>query len=113
MHLSSEYHVYNTKRRVAGLEPISEEVFEDKKATLAQQSQVHSQLSEVLYKCQACKKTFKTPEQLEQHKKSKNHKKAEKVYLASHPEGVSSMFDNITTDKPLAGSVLSLLSQHS
>jgi hypothetical protein len=38
MHLSSEYHVYNTKRRVAGLEPISEEVFEDKKATLAQQS---------------------------------------------------------------------------
>jgi len=60
MHLSSEYHVYNTKRRVAGLEPISEEVFEDKKATLAQQSQVHSQLSEVLYRCQATKKTFKT-----------------------------------------------------
>ncbi len=111
MHLSTEYHVYNTKRRVANLEPISEEVFEDKKATLAQQSQVHSQLSEVLYKCQACRKTFKTPEQLEQHKKSKNHKKAEKAFIAANPEApLSSMFDNITTDKPLAGSVLSILS---
>jgi hypothetical protein len=28
MHISSEYHVYNTKRRVAQLEPISEEIFE-------------------------------------------------------------------------------------
>jgi pre-60S factor REI1 len=35
MHLSSEYHVYNTKRRIASLEPISEEIFEQKKATLA------------------------------------------------------------------------------
>ena len=62
MHLSSEYHVYNTKRRVAQLDPISEMVFDDKKATLVQQSQVTSQLSEVLYKCLACKKTFKTNE---------------------------------------------------
>ena len=42
MHITSEYHVYNTKRRVASLEPISEEIFEQKKATLALQSQVHS-----------------------------------------------------------------------
>jgi hypothetical protein len=36
MHLSSEYHVYNTKRRMANLEPISEEIFEEKKAVLQQ-----------------------------------------------------------------------------
>lgn len=114
MHLSSEYHVYNTKRRVAQLDPISEMVFDDKKATLVQQSQVTSQLSEVLYKCLACKKTFKTNEQLEQHKKSKNHKKSEKAYIELHPDApLSSMFDNITTDKPLMGSVLGLLSQQS
>ena len=65
MHISTEYHVYNTKRRVAQLEPISEEIFDQKKATLAQQSQCHSQLSEVIYKCQPCKKVFKSPEQLE------------------------------------------------
>ncbi len=34
MHLSTEYHVYNTKRRIASLEPISEEIFEQKKAVL-------------------------------------------------------------------------------
>lgn len=28
MHLSSEFHVYNTKRRMASLEPITEELFE-------------------------------------------------------------------------------------
>ena len=74
---------------------------------------MHSQLSEVLHRCLPCKKTFKTPEQLEQHRKSKNHKKAEKVYLEAHPEAAaSSLFDNITTDKPLMGSVLSILQSH-
>lgn len=38
LHITSEYHVYNTKRKIACLEPISEEIFEEKRATLAQQS---------------------------------------------------------------------------
>lgn len=33
LHIMSEYHVYNTKRRVASLEPITEEIFEQKKAS--------------------------------------------------------------------------------
>ena len=106
MHIASEYHIYNTKRRIAALEPISEEIFEEKKAVLQQQSQCQSQLSEVIYKCQPCKKTFKTQEQLEQHKKSKNHKKAEKTFLEANPDmSHSSMFQNITTDKPILGSI--------
>lgn len=60
LHISSEYHVYNTKRRVAGLEPISEEVFEEKRSALQQQSQCTSQLSEVQHKCQPCRKVFKS-----------------------------------------------------
>lgn len=86
MHISTEYHIYNVKRRVATLDPISEEVFEEKKATLLPQSQCTSQLSQVIHKCQPCKKVFKTNEQMEQHKKSKNHKKNEKAYLEAHPE---------------------------
>jgi hypothetical protein len=35
LHITTEYHVYNTKRKIAQLEPISEEIFEQKKATLA------------------------------------------------------------------------------
>ena len=33
LHIMSEYHVYNTKRRIANLEPITEEIFEQKKAS--------------------------------------------------------------------------------
>ena len=32
LHRSTEFHVYNTKRQMAGLEPVSEELFEEKKA---------------------------------------------------------------------------------
>jgi hypothetical protein len=34
LHLSSEFHIYNTKRRIAELAPISEAVFEEKKASM-------------------------------------------------------------------------------
>jgi pre-60S factor REI1 len=51
---------------------------------------------------------------LEQHKKSKNHKRAEKVYLEANPDVThSSMFQNITTDKPLFGSIQALSAAHS
>ena len=93
LHISQEFHIYNTKRRVAQLDPITEEIFDQKKAVLATQSVCQTQLSEVYWKCQACKKTFKCKEQLEQHKSSKNHKKNEKVYIAAHPE-VTSQGDN-------------------
>ena len=32
LHLSTEYHVYNTKRRIASLDPIPEDIFEQKKS---------------------------------------------------------------------------------
>lgn len=68
----------------------------------------------MIYKCQPCKKTFKTKEQLEQHKKSKNHKKAEKTFLEANPDvSHSSLFQNITTDKPILGSIQALSSAHS
>lgn len=34
LHLSTEFHVYNTKRRIAELDPISEEIFEQKKSCI-------------------------------------------------------------------------------
>jgi hypothetical protein len=48
------------------------------------------------WKCQACSKNFKTVEQLDEHKKSKKHKKAEKIYLDEHPEEtMSDIFKSI------------------
>jgi hypothetical protein len=47
---------------------------------------------------------------MEQHKRSKNHKKSEKIYLEANPEvAQSSMFQNLTSDKPLITSALQLL----
>ena len=113
LHISTEYHIYNTKRKIAALDPISEEIFDQKKATLALQSHCQSQLSEVYWKCQPCKKTFKCMEQLDQHKLSKNHKKNEKQYMLDNPDHTqSSMFQNITTDKPLFAHLLPIDHSH-
>jgi len=65
-------------------------------------SEINSQASEVFYKCPPCKKQFKSQEQLDQHKISKNHRKNEKQW-ALHPECLSdsyqsSMFHNLTGD---------------
>jgi pre-60S factor REI1 len=49
LHLSTEFHVYNTKRRIAELPPISEDIFEEKKAQMVSANQ--SVLSEMLHKC--------------------------------------------------------------
>lgn len=43
-------------------------------------------MSEVIYKCQACNKTFKSQSQLNEHKKSKKHKKNEKDFLKKFPD---------------------------
>ena len=95
LHLTTEFHVYNTKRRIAELAPITEDVFDQKKAQMVSANQ--SALSEVTFKCQPCNKTFKSVEMLDQHKKSKNHKKNEKDYLKSHPDqNESSIFKSIS-----------------
>jgi pre-60S factor REI1 len=46
-HFKQEWHIYNTKRRVAGLQPITEEIWEAKLAKIReQQEQVQCQLAE-------------------------------------------------------------------
>ena len=54
LHLTTEFHVYNTKRRIAELAPITEEVFEQKRSEMA--STNASAFTEVMYKCQPCHK---------------------------------------------------------
>jgi hypothetical protein len=105
LHRLTEFHVYNTKRQIAELEPISEDVFEQKKACKSEfwydvyLVLANSNLSVSVttsWKCQPCSKTFKTIEMLDEHKKSKKHKKSEKEYLLAHPEAEpSSIFKSI------------------
>ena len=97
LHRSTEFHVYNTKRQMADLEPITEEIFEQKKVMLQ-----HSKMSisvETHFKCYPCSKIFKTKESLKEHEKSKKHKKCAKEYPAKHPDqDPSSIFRSIQTE---------------
>lgn len=83
LHLTTEFHVYNTKRRIADLPPITEDIFEQKKIQMVSANQ--SALSEMVYKCQACNKTFKSHEKMDEHKLTKKHKKSSKEFQAKHP----------------------------
>ena len=52
---------------------------------------------ETKWKCYPCAKIFKTVESMDEHKRSKKHKKNEKAYLAKHPDvEVSSIFKSIS-----------------
>lgn len=97
LHRSTEFHVYNTKRQMAELDPITEDIFEQKRAMLAE-SKI-SITMETRWKCKACSKTFKTMESQTEHERSKKHKKSTKEYLAKHPdESLSSIFKSIQTE---------------
>ncbi len=111
LHLLTEFHVYNTKRRMADLAPISEEVFNQKRDEMI--SANASAITEVGYKCLACNKTFKSKEKLEEHMKTKKHKKNMKEYLAAHPNesAIQSYSHNpmgsiASSDLPATGNIL-------
>ena len=102
LHLQTEFHIYNTKRRIAELPPISEEVFEQKREQMV--SANASLVSEVTYKCFPCNKSFKSLEMLDEHKKSKKHKKNEKEYMKKHPDASdSSIFKSISHNQSEKG----------
>ena len=97
MHRVTEFHIYNTKRQMAELEPITEDLFDKKKMELAN-SQI-SMTMETRWKCNPCAKIFKTRESQHEHERSKKHKKSVKIYLEKHPEETqSSIFKSIATE---------------
>jgi len=72
LHLTTEFHVYNARRKTAELAPISQILFEQKKKDLL--SCLSSEQSEHNYYCKDCKRAYQSPEMLDQHLNSKKHK---------------------------------------
>ena len=61
-----------------------------------------SAITDVTYKCQACNKSFKSIEKLDEHKSSKKHKKNEKEFLADklvNSNKDNQVFTSINHDK--------------
>ncbi|KAA3673661.1 pre-60S factor REI1 [Paragonimus westermani] len=69
LHVKSEWHVYNLKRVVANLPPISEELFNQKKQFF---SEPITKIEKKSY-CEACKSSFINSRSYEAHLKSKKH----------------------------------------
>lgn len=56
-------------------------------------------MTDNMWKCEPCKKTFKSNEQLQQHKQAKQHKKNEKIFLENNPDTThSSMFKSFQVE---------------
>jgi len=105
LHMGTEFHLYNAKRRIAELDPISESIFEEKKALL-NQAAISMSVTETLWKCMPCTKNFKSMEKLDEHKRSKKHKRSEKEFKLANPDlcDDSSIFKSFSNDISVSGS---------
>ncbi|KAF8210075.1 C2H2 type zinc-finger-domain-containing protein [Mycena galopus ATCC 62051] len=74
-HYRSDHHRYNMKRRVAGLPPVSAEVFNQKVLDRRLETAVMSSLKGSY--CEACNKTYTTENAYRSHINSKKHKDIE------------------------------------
>ncbi|GAA5969989.1 hypothetical protein JCM11641_000220 [Rhodosporidiobolus odoratus] len=75
-HYATELHRYNSRRRVAGLGPVTQELFDDKVKERSTQLGGQEKEDEPTKKlaCKACNKTFASPATHEAHVKTKKHK---------------------------------------
>ncbi|ORX48666.1 hypothetical protein BCR36DRAFT_329123 [Piromyces finnis] len=70
-HYRQDWHRYNLKRKVAGLQPITYDVFTEKISAQNEQSKEETKSNG--FNCEACKKTFNTENAFNNHKVSKKH----------------------------------------
>ncbi|GAA5999328.1 C2H2-type zinc finger protein [Rhodotorula paludigena] len=99
-HYATELHRYNSRRRVAGLAPVTQDIFDDKvrertgqlgAAPDGQDQQAAKKLA-----CKACNKTFASAATHEAHIKTKKHKDA--VFKAAAKVKVGDLTPSASTD---------------
>jgi len=73
-HYRCDWHKYNLKRKVAGRPPISLSLFEENLAKVRRNQAMVEQRKLVIYKCNICRKTFKSEGSCETHLNTKKHK---------------------------------------
>ncbi|KAM0753904.1 hypothetical protein T439DRAFT_310749 [Meredithblackwellia eburnea MCA 4105] len=75
-HYQTDLHRYNSKRRVAGLPPVTQLLFDQKLGNTAQTALENTQESHQKLACKACNKTFNSDSTFQSHIQSKKHKEA-------------------------------------
>lgn len=79
-HYRTEWHRYNIKRRVAGLQPINQSLFQQQIQLLNNKKLIESQ-NKVTSKCVLCNKLFHSDTAYVAHLSNKKHIKYEKQYI--------------------------------
>jgi pre-60S factor REI1 len=81
LHYKSEFHTYNLKRKQVNLEPVSLEIFQEKKS---QNSKLAPQTIEI--KCPVCNSLFRSQEKFEKHSHSHQTSDQDRPLIPFHPE---------------------------
>lgn len=81
VHYKSEFHTYNLKRKLVKLDPVSYEVFLDKKSA---NSKVHNTTVEI--KCAICNSIFRSQEKFDKHSLSHQQHTQSKPEIPFNPE---------------------------
>ncbi|KAH1538031.1 hypothetical protein KXX37_005503, partial [Aspergillus fumigatus] len=76
-HMRTDWHLYNMKRRVASLPPVSQEIFNEKVLAAKATSTAAAAKASFEKSCLACQKTFYSENSYQNHVKSSKHKARE------------------------------------
>lgn len=76
-HYKSEWHRYNTKRKVAQMEPLSAEAFKNQMAAKQEKASQEKETGDGF--CTLCNKVFRSQNALDNHLRSKKHREMEAI----------------------------------
>ncbi|KAF5858735.1 hypothetical protein ETB97_003844 [Aspergillus alliaceus] len=93
-HMRKDWHLYNMKRRIASLPPVSQEVFNDK--VLAAKASTSAAAAKASFEktCVACQKTFFSENSYQNHVKSSKHRAREAQMLRESADDASSVMSS-------------------
>ncbi|RAH67234.1 putative C2H2 finger domain protein [Aspergillus aculeatinus CBS 121060] len=93
-HMRRDWHLYNMKRRIASLPPVSQETFNEK--VLAAKATTTAAAAKAAFEttCVACQKTFYSENSYQNHIKSSKHKAREARMKREHADDASSVMSS-------------------
>ncbi|CBF85735.1 hypothetical protein AN1875.2 [Aspergillus nidulans FGSC A4] len=93
-HMRTDWHLYNMKRRVASLPPVSQEIFNEKVLAAKASSNAAAAKASFEKTCVACQKTFYSENSYQNHVKSSKHKAREARLNRENADDTSSVMSS-------------------
>ncbi|KAJ5638288.1 Cytoplasmic 60S subunit biogenesis factor REI1 [Penicillium lividum] len=100
-HMRKDWHLYNMKRRIAALPPVSQEIFNEKVLAAKVTSTEAAAKASYEKSCHACQKAFFSENSYQNHVKSSKHKQRE-ARLSKEGDNASVMSSAFSLGEPVA-----------